>query len=231
MELHVGTSGYSYKEWKGSFYPEDLPAKEMLRYYSERFSTVEINNTFYRMPAPKLFEQWMTQVPPSFRFGIKAPQTITHRKRLSGTDEEVDYLIRTASVLGEQLGPILFQMPPYFHRDAEVLRRFVSHLPRDRKCAFEFRHASWEDDEICKILREADCALCLSHTDEDPADVPIVPTASWGYLRLRRVEYTDEELAAWRRKVASQSWNEAYVFFKHEDEGKGPEFAQRFLAT
>ena len=229
MILRVGPSGYSYKEWKGSFYPDDLPAAKMLPYYAERFDSVEINNTFYRMPDEKMVAKWATQVPESFTFVLKAPQRITHQKRLVGTEDDVRHLFDVAASLGAKLGPVLFQLPPYSRKDATKLRDFVAALPLGRKVAFEFRHASWCDDEIYKILRDRDIALCLADTDEvTDRDALVVPTASWGYLRLRRTEYTGDDLTAWAARVQRQPWPEAYVFFKHEDEAKGPRFATEF---
>jgi uncharacterized protein YecE (DUF72 family) len=231
MELIVGTSGYSYKEWKGSFYPEDLPASKMLPYYAQHFRSVEINNTFYRMPAPSLMTKWAGEVPDGFTFVLKAPQLITHRKKLAGAEEDVQHLFDVAETLGPKLGPVLFQLPPFAKKDADRLRAFVEMLPRRRMVAFEFRHESWFDEEIESILRSRDAALCVADTDEvaDPQAI-MRPTASWGYLRLRRTDYPDDALTAWRKRVDAQPWNAAYVFFKHEDEGKGPAFAKRFLS-
>jgi len=232
MHLHVGTSGYSYKEWKGTFYPADLPAAKMLSFYAGEFSTVEINNSFYRMPDPKTMTKWASEVPDGFTFVLKAPQRITHQKKLVDCGDDVHYLFETAELLGSKLGPVLFQLPPFLRKDAERLRSFVGILPREQKVAFEFRHDSWVDDEITSILRDRDAAMCLSDTDEvaDP-DRLVIPSATWGYLRLRRTEYPDAELHKWRARVVSQPWADAFVFFKHEDEGKGPEFAKRFLAA
>jgi uncharacterized protein YecE (DUF72 family) len=229
MQVRVGTSGYSYKEWKGSFYPEDLPATKMLQFYATRFDTVEINNTFYRMPDEKMLAKWAEQVPDSFTFVLKAPQRITHQKRLAGAGDDVRQLFDVATALGPQLGPVLFQLPPFSRKDAPKLREFLSVLPPKSRVAFEFRHDSWCDDEIYSILRERDVPLCLSDTDEvtDPNAV-VIPTASWGYLRLRRTEYSADGLAEWAARVQRQPWSEAYVFFKHEEEGKGPKFAEEF---
>ena len=231
MKISVGTSGYSYKEWKGNFYPEDLSAAKMLPYYAERFDTVEINNTFYRMPDEKTVANWGQQVPDGFRFAIKAPQRITHQKKLVAASEDVARLVEVASSLGRKLGPLLFQLPPYARKDALKLREFLAVVPAGQQLAFEFRHPSWFDEEVYSILRQRDCALCLADTDEvaDPQSL-VVATASWGYLRLRRTEYAKGEVAAWARRVQEQKWEEAYVFFKHEDEGKGPRFAVEFLA-
>ena len=229
MQVRVGTSGYSYKEWKGSFYPEDLPATKMLQFYATRFDTVEINNTFYRMPDEKMLAKWAEQVPDSFTFVLKAPQRITHQKKLAGAGDDVRQLFDVATALGPQLGPVLFQLPPFSRKDAPKLREFLGLLPPKARVAFEFRHDSWCDDEIYSILRERDVPLCLSDTDEvtDPNAV-VIPTASWGYLRLRRTEYSADALAEWAARVERQPWSEAYVFFKHEEEGKGPKFAEEF---
>ena len=229
MRVLVGTSGYSYKEWKGTFYPEDLPAAKMLSFYAGQFDTVEINNTFYRMPDARTVERWGSEVPEGFVFVLKAPQRITHQKKLTDVADDLHFLYDTASVLGTKLGPVLFQLPPFAKKDPEKLRDFIKRLPPHHRAAFEFRHASWFDDEIYSILRQHDAALCAADTDEtEDSDAVLVPTASWGYLRLRRTEYAGEGIAAWARRVAAQSWSDAFVFFKHEDEGKGPVFAAQF---
>jgi len=229
MRVRIGTSGFSYKEWKGSFYPEDLPAAKMLEFYAGRFDTVEINNTFYRMPDEKILSKWAEQVPNSFTFVLKAPQRITHQKKLAGAEEEVQRFFDAATALGGQLGPILFQLPPFARKDAEKLKSFLAVLPPKAPVAFEFRHDSWCDEEIYAMLRGRDAPICLSDTDEvTDANALVIPTASWGYLRLRRTEYSDDALADWARRVEKQPWSEAYVFFKHEDEARGPMFAERF---
>jgi uncharacterized protein YecE (DUF72 family) len=231
MHIRVGTSGYSYKEWKGTFYPDDLPAAKMLPYYGERFDSVEINNTFYRMPDAKMVAKWGEQVPDGFTFVLKAPQRITHHKKLVGAGDDLRQLFEAGEVLGSKLGPVLFQLPPFSRKDALKLREFVAILPADRRVAFEFRHDSWFDDEIYGILREHDIALCAADTDDvTNRDALVVPTASWGYMRLRRTEYESGQLAAWAARVEKQAWSDAYVFFKHEDEGKGPRFAVEFRA-
>jgi len=219
MQIRVGTSGYSYKEWKGSFYPEDLKSADMLRYYAERFTSVEINNTFYRMPKATMLEGWAGQVPSDFLFVLKASQQITHRKRLKDAGEPVAYLLETAATLGERLGPVLFQLPPYLRKDVDRLRSFLALLPEGRPFAFEFRHDSWSDDEVHAALRERNCALvCADTEDSGEAGAPIVPTADWGYLRLRRCDYTAAELRPWADRIRSQAWEHAFVFFKHEDD-------------
>jgi len=228
MKLHVGTSGYSYKEWKGNFYPEDLPAKEMLSYYSRRLPAVEINNTFYRLPQATMIENWKEQVPDEFRFSIKATQRITHIKRLNNVVEETKYLLDTSRLLGECLGVVLFQLPPNMKKDSGRLKLFLELLPSDARAAFEFRHETWFDDETFDLLREKDRALVVSDTDDKPLS-EIISTAGWGYLRLRRTAYDENDLADWVKRVEDQKWKDAFVFFKHEDEGIGPKLAARFL--
>jgi uncharacterized protein YecE (DUF72 family) len=229
MKLHVGTSGYSYKEWKGNFYPEDLPAKEMLSYYSRNLPAVEINNTFYRLPQPSMIENWRDQVPATFRFSIKATQRITHIKRLKNCADETKYLLDTAALMGERLGVVLFQLPPNSKKDSERLKDFLALLPDDKRAAFEFRHESWFDDETLDLLRAHDCALVVSDTDEKPLE-QIISTAKWGYLRLRKTNYEPQDLADWLKRVQEQKWEDAFVFFKHEDEGIGPKLAAQFIA-
>jgi uncharacterized protein YecE (DUF72 family) len=232
MQVLVGTSGYSSKEWKGTFYPEDLKAAGMLHYYAERLGTVEINNTFYRMPTDSVLAHWSEQVPEGFTFVLKGSQRITHMKRLKDVADPVDYFFRTAATLGAKLGPVFFQLPPNFKKDVPRLRDFLALLPADRAVAFEFRHESWFDEEVYAALREKGAALCAADTDESGDEgAPIVPTASWGYLRLRRAEYDDAALQAWISRVHAQPWERAFVFFKHEDAGKGPAMAARFVAA
>ena len=228
MNLHVGTSGYSYKEWKGSFYPEKIPAKDMLRFYSERLSTVEINATFYRLPQKSTLENWKEQVPKTFRFSLKAPQRITHFKRLKEVSEDAKYFLDIAATLEDQLGVVLFQLPPNMRKDLSRLETFLRELPTQPRTAFEFRHPTWFDDDVLEMLRARNCALCVSDTDDLPA-THIDKTADWGYLRLRRVLYSEEHLQDWLKRVRDQNWNETFVFFKHEDEGTGPRLAAQFL--
>jgi uncharacterized protein YecE (DUF72 family) len=228
MKLHVGTSGYSYKEWKGNFYPEDLPAKEMLSYYSRRLPAVEINNTFYRLPQASMIENWKAQVPARFRFSIKASQRITHIKRLNNVADETKYLLETVALLEKRLGVVLFQLPPNMKKDSGRLKAFLDLLPADTRAAFEFRHETWLDDEVFGLLRQKDCALVVSDTDEKPL-TEIISTASWGYLRLRRTSYDENDLVNWLQRVREQKWKDAFVFFKHEDEGVGPKLAAGFI--
>jgi len=220
MELYVGTSGYAYKEWKAGFYPGDLPLKKMLQYYGTQFRTVEINNTFYRLPARETLLRWADEVPPGFVFVLKASQRITHRQRLKPESKEtLDYLFDVASALGERLGPVLFQTPPLFKKDAARLRDFLSLLPEGRPVAFEFRHETWHDEEVYAALRGRNAALVCADTEEaGEAGAPLVPTADWGYLRLRRCDYDDAGLASWRERIRAQPWHRVFVFFKHEDD-------------
>jgi uncharacterized protein YecE (DUF72 family) len=229
MDLYVGTSGYSYKEWKGSFYPGDLAARDMLSYYGQRLSAVEINNTFYRLPNESVLDSWASQVPESFRFSIKASRRITHFARLQEeARDHTDYLLYTLRVLGSKLGVVLFQMPPNMKADVERLRVFLGTLPARTPAAFEFRHESWKQPAVYDVLRERDMAWVCADTDDSGEDEPIVSTAPWGYLRLRRPDYEDADLARWAAAVAATGWNRAFAFFKHEDEGAGPRLAARF---
>jgi len=228
MKIHVGTSGYAYQEWKGIFYPEKINPKEMLRFYSERFRTVEINNTFYHMPKESVLAAWAEQVPDDFIFSLKAPQVITHLKRLRNVSRETEYLFRTLSALDRKLGPVLFQFPKSFRADRNLVQDFFGLIPGGLDCAFEFRSPSWLADEILDLLREKGSSLCIADADENPVEA-ILPTASWGYLRLRRSNYTDADLSQWLERILAQKWQRAFVFFKHEEEAKGPEMAARFL--
>src|SRR5208283_2966690 len=228
MNLYVGTSGYSYKEWKGNFYPGDLPGKLMLNYYAGRFRTVEINNTFYRMPSVSVLETWAGDVPPDFKFVLKASRQITHIKRLKNAADSVSYLLEAAGTLKERLGALLFQLPPNMKKDVPRLRDFLALLPPRRRVAFEFRHQSWFDEEVFGLLGDNQAALCIAEA-EGELEVPFVATGDWGYLRLRRPDYGDEELKTWANRVREQDWRDAFVFFKHEAEGKAPQMARRFI--
>jgi uncharacterized protein YecE (DUF72 family) len=229
MEIYVGTSGYAYKEWKGNFYPEKISPKEMLRFYSGRLNTVEINNTFYRMPKESVLTSWGEQVPGGFVFALKAPQVITHLKQLRDVSEETRYLFRTVTVLDRKLGPVLFQFPKSFRADRSALEDFLALNLGDVACAFEFRSPSWLNDEILNLLHKKGSSLCIADMDENPVH-EIVATAPWGYLRLRRSDYTDADLSEWVERILSQKWERAFIFFKHEDEDpvRGPKMAMRF---
>lgn len=228
MKLYAGTSGYSYKEWKGNFYPQKLPAAQMLQHYAQHLPAVEINNTFYRLPKTSVLVSWCEQVPVNFQFAIKAARRITHIKRLKEVQDETAYLLRTLEALGVRLGVILFQLPPYLRKDLPRLQGFLDLLPDKTPAAFEFRDQSWFDDSVFELLRARDFALCIADTDEEQ-EPAVVATASWGYLRLRRPQYKGAELINWARQIQAQPWQRAYVFFKHEDEGVGPKLATEFL--
>lgn len=229
MRLYIGTSGYSYKPWKRKFYPADLPAKGMLGFYARHFPAVEINSSYYRVPATKTLSSWAEQVPAEFRFSFKAPGRITHQQRLRGTEDATRYFLDAVRSIGARCGPLLFQLPPTFARDDARLTQFLPTLPSDAASTFEFRHASWYDDAVYAPLRAANRAICITDTDEQGAS-PWVATADWGYLRLRRADYTDDALAEWLARIRAQAWREAYIFFKHEDEARGPQYAQRLKA-
>ena len=227
MRLRTGTSGFSYREWKGNFYPDKLPANRMLEYYSRRLTSVEINNTFYRMPRLEMLEKWASQVPGDFAFVLKANRRITHMKRLRDAGEPLEYLVRTAVAgLGDRLGPILFQLPPYLRADPGRLRDFLAIVPGGVRAAFEFRHESWFTDEVYRALADRGAALVTADTGEGEA--PVVETATFGYARLRRPGYGEAELAEWAAALARPAWSDVFVFFKHEDEGAGPRMAEGF---
>ena len=229
MKLLAGTSGYSFKEWKGTFYPADLKADGMLSFYATKFPTLEINNTFYRLPKEHVLQEWAAQVPEQFSFAIKASQRITHHTRLKPESQSlVEYLLKNTATLGERLGPILFQLPPNLKKDIPRLQNFLSYLPPDRRYTFEFRHESWFDEDTFSVLRERDIAMCVSES----ADLacPLVCTATWGYLRLHKLDYSTSALEEWAKCVNAQKWNDAYVYFKHDEgEGSGPPAVESFV--
>jgi uncharacterized protein YecE (DUF72 family) len=229
MRILAGTSGYSYPAWKGSFYPPDLPSSRMLAAYAARLPAVEINATFYRMPRESTLAGWRAEVPPGFVFALKAPQRITHRKRLSGADDDVLLFLRTAAELGSALGPLLWQLPPTQRKDLPRLRAFLALLPRGGRSVLEFRHESWRSDDVLATLAEAGVALCIADTEE--GTTPLAATSGFGYLRLRRQDYDDAALARWAEVIRVQPWSDAFVFFKHEDEARGPDYAVRFAAA
>ncbi|HWI17772.1 MAG TPA: DUF72 domain-containing protein [Vicinamibacterales bacterium] len=227
----VGTSGYNYPEWKGSFYPSDLPVTKMLPYYAGKFPTVEINYTFYRMPTPKLIAGWRAQVPETFRFTLKAPKRITHDKRLRAAEVEqsVQGFITAAAELGPQLAALLFQLPPNFKKDVGLLNEFLALLPPKTTAAFEFRNPSWLDDEVYDALRARNIALCFA--DSETRETPLVSTADYAYFRLRDEGYGDADIARWAETATKLSANakDVFVYFKHEDEGKGAAFGQQMM--
>lgn len=231
MRILAGTSGYAFKEWKGSFYPEGMKDAGMLGYYASRFPAVEINNTFYRLPKEAVLRDWASQVPDTFTFAIKASQRITHYTRLKPESAEpLGFLLKTTAVLGPRLGPILFQLPPNLKKDFDRLRTFLDTLPKDRKFTIEFRHESWFDDEVLNELRARDVALGI--IEQTDFKSPVVATASWGYLRLHRFDYDDAAIGEWAKVIAAQPWVGAYVFFKHDEgEGSGPPAVDAFIRT
>jgi len=229
MQVHAGTSGFSYDEWAGAFYPEKLPAKQRLAFYATRLDTVEINNTFYRTPTTSVVENWRAQVGPGFRFVVKASQRLTHQRRLKECAEDLAHALEVYRVLGAQLGPVLFQLPPNFKPDLERLAAFLALVPGDIRAAFEFRNAGWFSEETYALLRAHRAALVVSDVDDAP-EPPLVATADWGYFRLRRTAYAPDALARWLERARAAGWREAFVFFKHEDAGTGPKLAAEFLA-
>jgi uncharacterized protein YecE (DUF72 family) len=229
MQWYAGTSGYSYKPWKGPFYPSDLPDDQMLAYYAERLPAVEINNTFYRMPRTSVLEKWADSVPSSFRFVIKASRRITHIHRLKDAGEPTGYLLNAVKVLGDRLGALLFQLPPNLPCDRDRLSTFLDLLPEGTPAAFEFRHPSWVDPDVRAMLAERGAALCIAE-GEDDQPLPELPESPWLYLRLRRPDYTDADLRGWIERGRASGAQSGFVFFKHEDDGAGPAMAARFLA-
>ena len=229
MKLLAGTSGYAFKEWKKVFYPEDLPDDGMLGYYASRFSTVEINNTFYRLPKQHVLEEWAAQVPDGFTFAVKASQRITHHARLKPeAASATEFLLKNTEVLGDKLGPILFQLPPNLKKDHDRLRAFIDTLPEGRRYTIEFRHESWFEDDVLDALRARDISLCITEQPEFAS--PVVVTASWGYVRLHRLDYDVAALSTWAHQLASQQWSDAYVYFKHDEgEGSGPPAVDTFV--
>ncbi|MBB6096062.1 uncharacterized protein YecE (DUF72 family) [Povalibacter uvarum] len=229
MTIWVGTSGYNYPEWKGSFYPEKLAAADMLPYYAQRLSTVEINYTYYRMPNAKTLETWNVATPPKFKLTLKAPKRITHDARLRDCADNVKYFTETAAKLGPKLGALLFQLPPSLKQDLALLDAFLETLPQDTCAAFEFRHGSWLNEELYSRLRARNLALCIA--DGETMATPTIITADYAYFRLRDEGYTPEDIAGWAQRIRESTvqCKEVYVYFKHEEAGLGPQFAKVFL--
>ena len=228
MNVRVGTSGYNYAEWKGTFYPAKLPAAQMLEYYAQRLTTVEVNYTFYRMPNAKTVAGWDAATPAGFTFILKAPQRITHFARLRDVDDPLRYFLEMARRLGPKLGPILFQLPPNFKKDLDRLNDLLTQFPADLRCAWEFRNDSWFTDDVYEALRVANAALCVADTED--GHTPLVATADFGYMRLRDEGYQENDLQEWRGRVRDlgKGWHDAFIFFKHEESGIGPKLAQEF---
>ncbi len=229
MRILAGSSGYSYKPWKGPFYPDDMANGDMLSYYGARLPTVEINNTFYRLPKSEVVANWGEQVPAGFRFTLKASRRITHLKRLNEVEEPLGYFVKNAAVLGDKLGSLLFQLPPKLGKNMERLERFLAALPEGPRVAMEFRNETWFDDEVYEALRGRNVALVVMDAGGEDAATPMVATADWGYLRLRGPDYDDAMLGAWLSRIGDQGWSDALVYFKHEDKGAAPRLALRLL--
>jgi len=228
VRLIAGASGYSYKEWCGAFYPEKMKPDAMLGFYAERLPTVEINNTFYRMPKPDVLEAWRDATPDAFRFAIKASRRITHDARLKAEDaaDSVAYLYRNLEALGAKRGPVLFQLPPFLKKDLPRLEAFLAILPDGHRAAFEFRNESWFVDDVYAALKNANASLCLSER-EDNAPPPLVETAPFGYIRLRLEEYSEDDLRRWSERLLATGWQEIFVYFMHEP--TAPPYAQTLL--
>lgn len=228
--VFVGTSGYNYPEWRGTFYPEKFSTDKMLGFYAERFATVEINYTFYRMPTEKLLAGWAAGTPDRFTFTLKAPRRITHDAKLQRCEDLMQSFCRTARTLGPKLGVLLFQLPPTFKKNADVLRAFVALVPEGTRAAFEFRHPSWHDTEVFDTLRARNAALCVA--DSEKMSTPLEVTADYAYFRLRDEGYQQPDIERWAQTVgALQGVTDAFVYFKHEEQGLGPEFARRFISA
>lgn len=228
MLVFSGTSGFSFDEWKGHFYPIGLAPDDRLRHYASRLHSVEINNTFYQMPKPALLERWRDTVPGDFRFALKAPRRFTHSQPLKAEGDALERFLAAAAMLGPKLGPVLFQLPPFLRKDAPLLAEFLEKLPSTLPVAFEFRHRSWFDDETYALLAGKNVALCVGDSDERAYSPPMVATADFGYLRLRAASYDSGGLHDWCERIVAERWTNAYVYFKHEV--FGPDYAL-FLAA
>jgi uncharacterized protein YecE (DUF72 family) len=227
MQLWIGTSGFQYAEWKGTFYPDDLPTAKMLPFYAERFSTTEINYTFHRIPNEKTTDGWCAATPERFRFALKAPQKVTHFAKLRNCADTLTYFYSVIANLEKKLGPVLFQLPPNLKKDAQLLAAFLNDMPPTMRAAFEFRHDSWFDDEVFELLRQKNVALCIA--DSEKLSTPVVATADYGYLRLRREDYQQADVQRWAGTIQQQNsaWSAAFVYFKHEESGIGPKLAKQ----
>jgi uncharacterized protein YecE (DUF72 family) len=229
MALWVGTSGYNYPEWRGSFYPQKMPTARMLPFYAERFKTVEINYTFYRAPSAKILAGWSDATPAEFQFTLKAPKRLTHVARLKDCAEPLRYFMTTAETLGSKQGVLFFQLPPSLKKDLGLLEAFVEPLPPSVRAAFEFRHPSWLDDDVFAALRERNLALCIA--DSEKASTPLEITADFAYFRLRDEGYTAADIERWAHAIEEKTRGakDVYVYFKHEESGTGPAFGKLFL--
>lgn len=229
QRIQVGTSGYNYPEWRGSFYPEKFSTDKMLPYYAERFPTVEINYTFYRMPTEALLAGWASVTPEAFTFTLKAPRRITHDAKLQRCEDTLQTFCRTARTLGSRLAALLFQLPPTMKKDVDVLRSFLDLLPDGLRTAFEFRHPSWFDADVYAALRSRNAALCIA--DSEKLSTPVEMTADYAYFRLRDEGYQQGDIERWAVTIRSLQVTDAFVYFKHEERGLGPEFARRLIAA
>jgi uncharacterized protein YecE (DUF72 family) len=230
MNIWIGTSGFQYAEWKGTFYPEDLPAAKMLPFYAERLSSAEINYTFRRIPSAKTIQGWWEATPERFKFSLKAPQKITHFAKLRGCGDTLRYFCQVIVDLENKLGVVLFQLPPAFKKDAALLASFLEDIPPGMRAAFEFRHESWLDDEVFALLKNKNVALCIAESEK--LSTPIVATADYGYLRLRREDYQSADMLRWAQAIREKSgvWSDAFVYLKHEESGIGPKLAGELRA-
>lgn len=229
MKSWIGTSGFQYAEWKGTFYPETLPASKMLPFYAEQFSTTEINYTFRRIPSGKTIEGWFNATPARFKFSLKAPQKVTHFAKLRDCADTMRYFYQVILDLESKLGPVLFQLSPAFKKDAPLLASFLNDIPSGSRAAFEFRHASWFDDEVFALLKNKNIALCIA--DGEKLSTPVVATADYGYLRLRREDYQAADVARWAEEIKRKGniWSDTFVYFKHEESGIGPKLAGQMM--
>ena len=225
MNIWIGTSGFQYAEWKGTFYPEDLAAAKMLPFYAERLSSTEINYTFRRIPSAKTIQGWWEVTPERFKFSLKAPQKITHFAKLRGCGDTLRYFCQIIADLESKLGVVLFQLPPAFKKDAALLASFLEDIPPGMRAAFEFRHESWLDDEVLALLKNKNVALCIAESEK--LSTPVVATADYGYLRLRREDYQSADMLRWAQAIREKSgvWSDAFVYLKHEESGIGPKLA------
>ncbi len=229
MNLWIGTSGFQYTEWKGTFYPSDLPTSRMLAFYSERFATTEINYTFHRIPSAKTIDNWCAGTPERFRFALKAPQKVTHFAKLKNCDDTMNYFVSVIANLERKLGPVLLQLPPTLKKDTALLESFLHCVPDTLRAAFEFRDASWFDDAVFDLLQRKNVALCIA--DSEKLSTPVVTTARYGYLRLRREDYSANDVSRWAEVIRANenAWSDAFVYFKHEESGTGPKLATQLL--
>src|SRR2546423_138723 len=229
MNHWIGTSGFQYAEWKGTFYPEDLPTSKMLAFYAERFATTEVNYSFRRIPSPKTIQNWYEGTPERFKFSLKAPQKVTHFARLKNCGDTMSYFCQVITDLEAKLGPVLFQLPPNMKKDAVLLSEFLQCVPAGLRATFEFRNASWFDEEVFAVLNAKNIALCINESADLSA--PVVATANYGYLRLRREDYTDADMARWAKAITDNEkvWSDVFVYLKHEESGIGPKLAKRLM--